>query len=57
MTLTPDELAERVAERYDPDMIVELLGISSRQLIDAFFEEFIDKRHKFRDEEEPYPEE
>ena len=57
MTLTPDELAERVAERYDPDMIVEILGISSRQLIDALFEEFIDKRHKFKDEEEPYPEE
>ena len=42
---------------YDPDIIVEVLGISSRQLIDAFFEEFIDKRHKFKDEEEPYPEE
>tara|TARA_R100001126_G_C4853399_1_gene163196 strand:- start:112 stop:285 length:174 start_codon:yes stop_codon:yes gene_type:complete len=57
MTLTPDELAERVAERYDPDIIVEVLGISSRQLIDAFFEEFIEKRDKFKDEEETYPKE
>ena len=57
MTLTPDELAERVAERYDPDMIVEILGISSKQLIDAFFEEFIEKRDKFKDEEETYPKE
>lgn len=43
MTLTPDELAERVAERYDPDMIVEILGISSKQLIDAFLKNLLIK--------------
>ncbi len=54
--LTPEELAERVAERYDPDFIVELLELTSRQLLEAFMDEFIDKRDKFKDDEDEHKE-
>lgn len=29
-------LKERVAERYDPDYLVDVLGISSEELLEAF---------------------
>jgi hypothetical protein len=29
-------LKERVAERYDPDYLVDVLNISSEELVDAF---------------------
>ena len=50
--LTPQELAERVAERYDPDLLVEILDLSSKQILDAFMDEFIEKREKFNDLDE-----
>jgi|TARA_R100000479_G_C6331532_1_gene181658 hypothetical protein len=50
--LTPQELAERVAERYDPDLLVEILDLSSKQILDAFMDEFIEKREKFYDDDE-----
>lgn len=52
MTLTPRELSERVAERYDPDLIVEILGLTSTQILEAFMDEFIEQREKFSDEDE-----
>ena len=52
MTLTPRELSERVAERYDPDFIVEILGLTSVQILEAFMDEFIEQREKFKDEDE-----
>ena len=47
MTLTADEFAERVAEQYDPDFLVEILELSSEQLVYAFFEEILENQHKF----------
>ena len=52
MTLTPRELSERVAERCDPDLIVEILGLTSAQILEAFMDEFIEQREKFKDEDE-----
>ena len=52
MTLTPEELAERIAEPYDPDFLVEVLGITSRQLLLAFMDELEAQRHKFKDDED-----
>ena len=52
MTLTPQELAKKVAEKYDPDLLVELLNISSEQLLAAFIDEFMENREKFLDEED-----
>lgn len=34
--ITVRELQERLAERYDPDEIVEVLDISSDELVEAF---------------------
>ena len=52
MILTPQELADRVAQNYDPDLIVEILDLSSKQILDAFMDEFIEKREKFYDDDE-----
>ena len=52
MILTPQELADRVAENYDPDLIVEMLELSSKQILDAFMDDFIEKREKFNDLDE-----
>ena len=52
MILTPQELADRVAQNYDPDLIVEILDLSSKQILDAFMDEFIEKREKFNDLDE-----
>lgn len=49
--LTPQELADRVAERYDPDLLVEVLELSSKEILDAFMDKFIEKREKFYDDE------
>ncbi len=35
------------AERYDPDIIVDLLDLSSEELIQAFPERFIAHQHRF----------
>ena len=50
--LTPQELADRVAERYDPDLLVEVLELSSKEILDAFMDKFIEKREKFYDDDE-----
>lgn len=36
MATTLKELQERLAERYDPDVLVELLDITSEELAEAF---------------------
>tara|TARA_R110000823_G_scaffold96678_3_gene210518 strand:- start:2405 stop:2584 length:180 start_codon:yes stop_codon:yes gene_type:complete len=45
--MTPDELIAHVAETVDPDLIVEILELSSEDLLEAFREEFLRKRDKF----------
>ena len=52
MILTPQELADRVTENYDPDLIVGMLELSSKQILDAFMDDFIEKREKFNDLDE-----
>ena len=47
MNLTPDELVERIADRYDPDFIVEILNITSEKVLYAFLDEVIDNQAKF----------
>jgi hypothetical protein len=50
--LTHDELMAEVANTYDPDLIVEILEISSEELLEAFQEKFKLKLSKFIDEPE-----
>jgi len=56
--MTHDELSQYVAETFDPDLIVEILELTSEELLDAFKEQFIQKKAKFieqpdQEEEEP----
>lgn len=34
-------LKERIAERYDPDYLVDVLGITSEELVEAFEEKVL----------------
>ncbi len=52
MTLTLEEIKERIGSQYDPDLIVEVLEISTEELLDAFEEKLLAKLHKFEDIED-----
>lgn len=41
--ITVRELQERLAERYDPDEIVDVLEISSDELVESFPDKIEDK--------------
>lgn len=49
MSLTPEEKIELVADRYDPDLLVDLLELTSEGILMAFPEEFQRAWHKFSD--------
>ena len=51
MTLTLDEVIERVAQRYDPEDIIEALEITTEELLEVplFIEKFKDSLYKFED--------
>ena len=61
MTLTANEFVDYIVDRYDPDLIVEILGLSSEQIVYAFLEDVVENRHKFDlwepEDEEPEREE
>lgn len=50
--LTVEELKERVVETYDPELVVDVLQITTQELVDAFEDKLIDNRIKFKDLEE-----
>lgn len=41
-----DAFLERVAERYDPDELVDLLGLTTAQLVAAFEDELLAARKR-----------
>lgn len=45
--LTLEEVKGRVIDEYDPDLVVEILEITTEELLECFEEEFINKLHKF----------
>jgi hypothetical protein len=49
VSLTPEEKIELVADRYDPDLLVDLLELTSEGILRAFPEEFRGVWHKFSD--------
>ena len=49
MTPLNDELLEYVSERYDPELVVEVLGISTKDILIAFYDTFIEQINKFDD--------
>lgn len=45
-------LKERIAEAYDADVLVDLLDISSEELLECFQEKFLEKRPLFHNWED-----
>jgi hypothetical protein len=45
-------LKERIAERYDPDYVVDILGVSTAELLDAFEEKLLEKQEEFDEVED-----
>lgn len=50
MSLTLHELKEKMLERYDPDLLVEILEISAEELLEAFEDKLIDRFTKLEEE-------
>ena len=50
MSLTLDELKEKLISLYDPDDIVEALELTTEELLDAFEERLLDSLNKFDEE-------
>lgn len=45
-------LKERIAERYDPDYIVDVLGITSEELVEMFEDKLEKLAHSFSEVED-----
>ncbi len=52
MTFTLEELKEYIVEHYDPDEFIDILDISTEELVEAFEDLIILKRYKFDEEGE-----
>jgi hypothetical protein len=50
MTLTLQEIKERLADEYDEITLLEVLNINSYDLVDAFFER-IEERYEYFNKE------
>ncbi|MEK9749612.1 MAG: hypothetical protein VW333_12940 [Pseudomonadales bacterium] len=58
MSLTLEEIKERLLRLYDPDDLLEALQISAEELLDRFEDKLIRKLDEFQEEleEEAYAE-
>jgi hypothetical protein len=56
MSLTLEEIKERLLRFYDPDDLLESLQITSEEILDRFEDKLINRLEKFEDdlEEEDY---
>jgi len=56
MSLTLEEIKERLLRFYDPDDLLESLQITSEEILDRFEDKLINRLEKFEDdlEEETY---
>jgi hypothetical protein len=50
MSLTMEEIKERILMFYDPDDLLEALEISAEQLLDRFEDRLINRLDKFEEE-------
>lgn len=51
MTLTAEELIDKIALKYDADDFVDILNLSTEQLATAFIDLVIENKDKFELEE------
>jgi hypothetical protein len=56
MSLTLEEIKERLLQFYDPDDLLESLQITAEEILDRFEDKLINRLEKFEDdlEEEEY---
>ena len=50
MSLTLDEIKERILQYYDPDDLLEALQISSEEILDRFEDKLLRKLDSFQEE-------
>jgi hypothetical protein len=50
MSLTLEEIKERLLHLYDPDDLIEALQISAEDILDRFEDKLIRKLDKFQDD-------
>ena len=50
MSLTMDEIIERILKRYDAEDLLEALDINSEELLDRFEDKFINRLQVFEAE-------
>ena len=50
MSLTLDEIKERILQYYDPDDLLESLQISSEEILDRFEDKLLRKLDSFQEE-------
>ena len=50
MSLTMDEIIERILKRYDAEDLLEAMDISSEELLDRFEDKFINRLHQFEED-------
>jgi hypothetical protein len=50
MSLTLDEIKERLLQTYDPDDLLESLQISSEEILDRFEDKLLRKLDEFQEE-------
>ena len=50
MSLTLDEIKERILQYYDPDDLLEALQISSEAILDRFEDKLLRKLDEFHEE-------
>ena len=50
MSLTMDEVIERILKRYDAEDLLEAMDISSEELLDRFEDKFINRLQVFEAE-------
>ena len=48
--MTLEEIKQRIVENYDPDLLVEILEITSEEILEAFDDKLEEKLYKFEGE-------
>ena len=47
MILTLEEVKEKINAEYDPDLIIEVLEITTEELLDCFEDKLVENLYKF----------
>ena len=48
--LTMDEIREKILDRYDPDDLIDLLELTSEEILDRFEDKLINRLEMFEEE-------